>query len=536
MLDRHRNDAYIQCSMEGKMTMTVPMPLRLLLRVFIAIAFVTAVSAAQISCSGGSSGYGGISIQVRYTPPGHTSVRSERSPEFLKRMSLPSGAATVAVGVTGTGFAPITREFSADLNPYGAAISGVPAGSNRVINISVLDDAGAVIASGASFGIQILANKVNPVNVFITSKGVFTPLDSRPAPRAFAVTVPLSDGTYMIMGGVTDQQSSCGAGCIQLSATPQTEVYDPRTGTFTQGTSMIEPRVLFAAGALSDGTVVVAGGSDAVDVACGVTACSLFVPPGHAKSSVEIYYPSSHSFYETRPLLTPRAGLTASVLPGDTVLFTGGVGTNGPLNSAELLDMGTGKSTQYLMTYPRAFHAAAGFAGGGVMVAGGSGAGAGAEFFQSTGFSLSNNISFEGSFPSAVPVPATGEVVLNGGFDAGWTPIARLVIVDPVKNAVDGYTGMSLPRALFSDVPLGDGTVLIAGGVTTSAFTATASADVFDPASKSFTAHPVMTQARAGYASQPLRDGTALLIGGFSSIDPVTGKVILLNTAEIYNP
>ncbi len=42
--------------------------------------------------------------------------------------------------------------------------------------------------------------------------------------------------------------------------------------------------------------------------------------------------------------------------------------------------------------------------------------------------------------------------------------------------------------------------------------------------------------SRAGYTAQGMQDGSALIAGGFSSIDPLSGDISFLDTAELYNP
>ena len=77
---------------------------------------------------------------------------------------------------------------------------------------------------------------------------------------------------------------------------------------------------------------------------------------------------------------------------------------------------------------------------------------------------------------------------------------------------------------------LGDGTVLVAGGIGSTGHSV-ASADLYDPATDSFTstAGP-MTVARADQQAVTLLDGTVLLIGGVNS----SGNTI--STAELYDP
>jgi len=462
----------------------------------------------------------------------------------LRTLTLPHGADKIAITITGADFSSIIKEISVAANPSGTTVNGIPAGINRSVNVDIKDAGGMVIARGKTTGIRINAGDINNVNILITQTGVFTRLNSKVIPRAFAVSTPLSDGTYMIMGGIVDKQLSCGQGCIQFAATSQTEIYDSNTGIFRQGPSMTEPRVFFTANMLSDGTVVITGGADSVDISCNAASCSVVIPESGIKASMESYDPRSKSFYKSRTLSIPRAGHTANLVAKDTLIIAGGVTTNGSADSAELINIKENNSTDYKMTTIRTFHAAiaysADISGGDVLLFGGNTSGANIELFNpSTGFrpsSILQNV-YTAMFPAAIFIPQSALIVLNGGFDPSWEAQSRMLIIDPLYDRVIASENMSMPRAFFSDVLPEDGNILIAGGVTTSAFTATDTAEVFSPVSKSFAAKtPVLSVPRAGYAVQRLTNGSALFVSGFSTINPLTGAIRFIDTAEIYNP
>lgn len=494
---------------------------------YCSILILPFLSIGLISCSG-SGHYGDISVNAHYIPP--------RVHASFNILTLPSGSDKVSISITGTDFNPIVKNITIAANPSGVTISSIPAGENRTVSIDIKDAAGAIIAKGKTAGVKIKAGSVNSVDILVTQTGLFTQLESKVIPRAFAVSSPLPDGTYMIIGGVINQQSSCGQGCIQLKATSQTEIYNPETGIFRQGPSMIEQRAFFTANVLSDGSIAVAGGTDMVKVSCAMTACSLVVPQDHTKASVEVYDPRSNSFYKAQALTMPRAGHTANTLSNDTILFAGGISTYGASDSAELIDVRTGRDTPYAMSYARAFQTAVTYHDDGIFLAGGSVSSNQTEFFQQSGFTLSNNITCAVYSSSSAFLSTSGVIVLNGGLGTDWQPVSQLMVVDPANRVVLSYHNMPFPRALFSDIVLGNSTILIAGGVTTPVFTATTLAEIFSPVSKSFSGHPVLSEPRAGYAAQGLHDGSALIVSGFSSINPLIGDVTFADTAEIYNP
>ena len=481
----------------------------------------------SISCSS-TARSGGISIRARFIP-------SQTTASF-KPLSLPAGSDKVIITITGTDFKPIVQEVGVATNPSGVTIRGIPAGQERSVGIEVQDVSHHGIAKGKTTGVAIHAGSVSNVDILITQVGVFTQLNAKVLPRAFAVSSPLPDGRYMIMGGMTDRQSLCGDGCVQLYATRETELYDPDTGTFSQGPLMAEARVFFTANELPDGSVAVIGGTDVVQVSCTVTACSITIPQDRMKTSIEVFDPVSNSFYKAQALAVPRAGHTANIFSGNNLLIAGGISNYGPVNSAELLDIKTGKEVLFTMSFSRAFQTAFAFQDNALFLAGGSGSNNQTEFFQPSGFTPSNTITCSAYFPSSAFMDTTGLAVLNGGLDAFQQPVSRLMIIDPVNRAVLSYHTMPFPRALFSDSILGDGNILIAGGITNSVFAVSHAAEVFNPQSKLFEKYLSLSTGRAGYAAQSLQDGSALIVSGFSNINPSTGPITFADTAELYNP
>ncbi len=472
--------------------------------------------------------YGTLAINAHYISP--------RVSSSLDTLSLPSGSDKISISITGTDFSSIVKNVSIATNPSGVTISGIPAGENRSVNIYIKNAIDAVIAKGKATGVKINAGSVNTVDILITQVGVFTQLDSSVLPRAFAVSSPLPDGTYMIMGGVVGKQASCGSGCVKLIATQDTEIYESNTGKFRQGPQMKEPRVLFTANLLSDGSIAVVGGTDIIYVSCTISACSITVPQDHVKTSIEIFDPVSNSFYKAQSLAIPRAGHSANILTGDNILISGGISTDGPTNSAELLNIKTGKNVPYTMSFSRVFQTAISYSGEYILLAGGNTNNNNVENFQLSGFTVYNNITCTTYFPSSAFINTARDIIISGGVDAYSQPVSQLMVIDPVNRVVLSYHNMLLPRALFSTIVLGDGNVIIAGGITVPIFKVSNTAEVFNPTSKLFLKYPLLSVPRGGYAAQSLQDGSALIVSGFSNINPLLGNIEFIDTAEIYNP
>ena len=103
------------------------------------------------------------------------------------------------------------------------------------------------------------------------------------------------------------------------------------TGSFTPTGSMATPRLGATATLLSDGQMLVAGGSDDTH--------------GHAVASAELYDPATGTFAPTGSMTTPRIGAMATLLADGRVLIAGGVSNGDYLRTAELYDPGTGTFT-----------------------------------------------------------------------------------------------------------------------------------------------------------------------------------------------
>ena len=123
-----------------------------------------------------------------------------------------------------------------------------------------------------------------------------------------------NDGRVLIAGGR-------GAGLIA-----DAELYDPKTGTFTQTGSLVTPRYKHTAGLLPDGRVLIAGGSDEHDWSGTMT-------------SAEIYDPRTGKFTATFPLNDSRFKL-----PDEAVqLSSGRLLVGGGSKQVEIYDPTTGK-------------------------------------------------------------------------------------------------------------------------------------------------------------------------------------------------
>jgi len=181
---------------------------------------------------------------------------------------------------------------------------------------------------------------------------------------------------------------------------------------------------------------------------------------------------------------------TATALWNGQVLVAGGTNAGVPLVQCDLYDPLLGVfSVAPNLEAARAEHTATLLQDGTVLVIGGSGASG---------------------------ILATAAVFNVNGTAPTWTDVAGQ---------------MSDPRALHTATLLGNGNVLVAGGLTDSDNTTTSSTNIYSVATQAWTASANMTSDRAGHQAALLPDGTVLVVGGYSSVQ---GAV--LASAEIFLP
>jgi hypothetical protein len=164
--------------------------------------------------------------------------------------------------------------------------------------------------------------------IYDPKTGKFTATGSMTIGRAWHAATLLADGRVLITGGTEADATSLASA----------EIYDPKTGKFTATGSMTIGRIYHTATLLSDGRVLVAGGC----------ANGPAYSVGNFLASTEIYDPKTGTFTATGSMTDARTFQQATLLADDRVLITAGEGDNqivAPLASAEIYDPKTGKFT-----------------------------------------------------------------------------------------------------------------------------------------------------------------------------------------------
>jgi hypothetical protein len=109
-----------------------------------------------------------------------------------------------------------------------------------------------------------------------------------------------------------------------------------------------------------------------------------------------------------------------------------------------------------------------------------------------------------------------GKVLLSGGYsEVNLTVTAGAELYDASTGASSATGDMTTRRFDHTATPLGDGTVMLAGGGSSTASNdSLSSAELYDPATGAFSRTGNMTTARFNHTATLLHDGSVLIAGG----------------------
>ncbi len=207
---------------------------------------------------------------------------------------------------------------------------------------ALLSDGRVLIVGGEGYEASASAELYDP------KAGAFTATGPPITARYSHTATLLADGRVLIVGG--SNHDDPGVRRVASSA----ELYDPATGAFSQTGSTTTDRVDHKATLLTDGRVLIAGGS-------------------WRDGSAEVYDPKTGTFTRTGSMTTDREFHTATLLSDGRVLIAGGRAVTANLASAELYDRKTGAfSPAGSMTSYRYLHTSTLLSDGRVLIAGGA--------------------------------------------------------------------------------------------------------------------------------------------------------------------
>jgi N-acetylneuraminic acid mutarotase len=274
-------------------------------------------------------------------------------------------------------------------------------------------------------------------------------------------------------------------------------------GAWVSTANMSASHVLGAQAALANGKVLIAGGSDGVNIL----------------SSAELFNPATSKWTLTGSMAAAREEATVVVLSNGKVLIAGGVGTgNVVLATAELYDpvKGTWSAAGTLST-ARAGHTATLLKSGEVLVAGGCAATdcstkpAAAELYNP----VTNTWSTTGSLGTArfghtAGLLPSGKVLVVGG--SSGLSLNSCELYDPASGTWSSAPSTATARYAHAMTVFKDGKVLVSGGNPNRS--ALNSAEIYDPIANAWTTTGTMIQGRFGHTSTLLSNTVAVISAG----------------------
>src|SRR4051812_4832118 len=233
-------------------------------------------------------------------------------------------------------------------------------------------------------------------------------------------------------------------------------------------------------------------------------------------------------------LANARSSAAAVRLDDGRVLFIGGSGASGPLDSAEALTAGAGFSAITHMAEARSKHTATKLNDGTVLVIGGdngTGATLTAEIYDpsSKNWSSAGNLS-TARFGHSASLLQDGRVLIAGGENSGG-PVASLEIFDPATNSFSNAGTLHTARSGHATAVLNDGRAVITGGTGLGQDgnpVALSSVEIYDPSDESVSSGASLSTARSGHSATTLLDGKIFVMGGNDGAQD-------LASAEIYD-
>jgi Kelch motif/Galactose oxidase, central domain len=513
-----------------------------------------------------------------FAPTGSMSVDRSDATATL----LPDGGVLIAGGIDSRGrqvqsaelFDPSTGAFT----PTGSmhtARSGQTA--TLLDNGRVLVAGGGCNRGGGFCNAGSFLDNLSSAEVYNPKTGTWSITGSMHDPRQYFTATLLGDGDVLAAGGFAQCDDSF------CSDNRQAELYDPAKGTWSLTGSMLVAREQFTATLLTNGEVLAAGGlnegGDGEDQTtyaeadlynprsgkwtqtgsmseprAGQAAALLpgtgwvLATGGSSDPTSEIFEPTLGQWVRTGSMSTPRTGLTATVLSEGDVLATGGTGTDGaPQTTAEVYRNVPG---------PLVVFSPSSVAFGGQQV-GTTGPVQNVTVTNDGTADLDiSGVEIAGADPGDFVARDTCSVVAPGsscsvGVQFAPTAIdlrqATVAVADDAPGSPQGFTAIGYGRGPDSWTPsgplqvgregatanvLGNGQVLVAGGEngTFPGNGSLADSELYGASTGTFTETGELNVARSFASSALLADGDVLVTGGISNVPSD------LSSAELYDP
>lgn len=382
--------------------------------------------------------------------------------------------------------------------------------ATRLLDGTVLVAGGVPILTDTSYAFLASAEVYDPAADAWSAVGALT------LKRAGHTSTLLPDGRVLLTGGFS-QQGSVG---WQRS----TDLYDPKTQTWTAGTNMPASRSGHTADLLANGKVLVAGGNG------GAPANSAILFDPAANGGAGAWSPTSNTLTAGR--YQHRSVVLAS---GKVLLVSGrdGTASSKELASAELYDPSANAwSSGGALTAAAYDHGVALLPGGKVLAFGGTN--------SSSSVVHSNGQLYDPTLNAWTNAPGMahprssftfthlpdGTLLAVGGAGAKG-PLSVCESFDPVTGGWSAAGSLIGPRQMHQANLLGNGKVLVTGGFGTGGDLATA--ELYTPATRTWEVAPAMASVRSEHTATVLADGKVLVAGGWA------GSTIVGATTALYD-
>ncbi len=374
-----------------------------------AILILLALSASVVSAA---------DLAILSAPPAKTGAVTATGKLNVRRFSqtatlLPNGKVLITGGMEANG----RYDASAELyDPRtGSFMTIASMATARSCHTATLLSNGKVLIAGGSDG---SGTNLATAELYDPATGTFHATGNLIGPRCGASAVLLKSGKVLLIGG---------DGAHEDERLSSAELYDPATGRFSATGSMQVARNTHSAVLLQDGRVLVVGGSSAGRY-----------PNARIEGSVEIYDPATGRFSMTGSLNTARHKMATVLLSDGRVLVVGGSNNQdwrGTYASAEIYNPATGHfspagnmaAARFKLT-----HAVVRLPNGRILIAGGAERpeiyDPATNTFQPAGGTVGN-----GRYFSSATLLADGRVLIAGGYgeDAMAGAVANAWIYQP---------------------------------------------------------------------------------------------------------
>ncbi len=336
-------------------------------------------------------------LESRLAPAGNWSAASDMaSPrQFHTETLLDNGKVLVAGGsyAQGLGHGLASTELYDSINNSWSSASSMA--TLRMQHTATLLSNGKVLVAGGQSGTQ-QGVFLNSAELYDPATNTWSPAGSMTKARIVAEATLLVSGKVLVTGGIGSNNTSVSAA----------ELYDPVSNTWSSAGSM--SRIDHTATLLANGSVLVTGGYSGA------------YPNFTELSSASLYNPASNTWSSAGTMATVRREHAATLLSNGEVLVTGGsIDNTGSLSSTELYDPASNTwSAAGAMATARGYHMATRLGNGEVLVVGGIGSIASAERYDpasDTWTSAGSMAAARGTSVDTATLLSNGKVLVAGG-------------------------------------------------------------------------------------------------------------------------